>query len=135
MDSLTTILVALTAGASDGISNVTSQAISDSYNGLKQLLFARFDEQTELKSVLTQLEQHPKSDARQAVLKEELEKIDARELDSIAHEAEPLIKLLNASEEGTRCVQLASGNYISQASGNSTATVNVTSKLSDSSHE
>ncbi len=59
MDPLTLILTALTAGASASIQDTASQAIKDSYNGLKALILRKFSDQPKAQTALDEYRDDP----------------------------------------------------------------------------
>jgi hypothetical protein len=68
MDPLTLLTNALVAG----LSNVAKDAVKDSYNALKQYLQRKISNNNGAQEALKSLEKNPASEARQAVVKEEL---------------------------------------------------------------
>lgn len=73
MDPITTaILAALVAGATAGATDVGKKAIVDAYDGLKALIKMKFGVQSDLANAVANLEGKPDSEARQAMLQEEV---------------------------------------------------------------
>ena len=73
MDPIATaIIVAISAGAISGVSKVADQAIVDAYGKLKELLGKKFGAKSKIVKAVEDLEANPKSEARKAVMKEEV---------------------------------------------------------------
>ena len=61
MDALSLILTALTSGATASIKDTASQAIKDSYEGLKALIQHKFAEQPKAQAALVEYEEDPET--------------------------------------------------------------------------
>jgi hypothetical protein len=72
MDPVTSIVTALIAGAVAGLQPTVSQAVKDSYAGLKALIKRKYSQVS-----IDQLEANPQSEARRAVVIEDLQTTDA----------------------------------------------------------
>jgi hypothetical protein len=140
MEPITTAIVsAITAGAAVGAFDVgktavgdvysgAKQVIVDTYNGLKALITRKYGADSDLVDAIEGVEKRPDSDARKATLQEEVDRAKAEEDQEITGAAQKLLELLKAQPGGAELVQntqTAIGNYIAQASGGSTASVNV----------
>src|SRR5262249_16713222 len=68
----TSIVTALVAGAVAGLKPTVSQAVKDSYEGLKALIIRKYSHVS-----IDQLEAEPTSKARRAVVEEDLQKTEA----------------------------------------------------------
>jgi hypothetical protein len=82
MDPVSVIVAALAAGAAAGAKPTAEQAIKDAYAGLKGLIQRKWGQVN-----VSQLEAHPTSEARRAVVKEDLAQAEAgtdRELLALA---------------------------------------------------
>ncbi|RMF37505.1 MAG: hypothetical protein D6759_02260 [Chloroflexi bacterium] len=103
MDPITTIVTAVTAGAVAATKETVGQAVKDGYAGFKALLLRKFGEKTDLQGALQGVEKKPDSDARKAVLKEELEAAGAGQDGEVVRQAQALLDLLKAHglEPGT----------------------------------
>jgi len=94
MDPLTVIISALTAGAAAAAKDVVAQVIKDGYAGLKTLVVRRFGQKGDVETALEGVEKKPDSEARQGVLKEELEKAGAAQDTEVVRQAQALLALL-----------------------------------------
>ncbi len=86
MDPISVIVTALVAGAAAALKPMTEQAIKDAYAGMKGLIqrkHGRVD--------VAVLETDPASKARQAVVKEDLEKTSAGQDEELLREAKVLL--------------------------------------------
>ncbi len=72
MDPVSLVVAALVAGLTAGLTDTAKVAITDTYNALKARLQKKVETKDEAKEALTSVEKKPASEARQAVLKEEL---------------------------------------------------------------
>ena len=89
MDPVTDIVTALALGAAAGLTDVAKTGIKDSYNALKTLIQDRYHKVT-----LAPLEESPKSKARQAVVKEDLEDTAAGADNEVLQHAKSLLELI-----------------------------------------
>ena len=94
MDPLTVIISALTAGAAASAKDVVAQAVKDGYVGLKALIVRQFGQKADVEAALEGVEKKPDSEARQAVLKEELETAGAAQDAEVIRQAQALLDLL-----------------------------------------
>ncbi len=94
MDPLTVIISALTAGAAASAKDVVAQAVKDGYVGLKALIVRQFGQKADVEAALEGVEKKPDSEARQAVLKEELETAGAAQDAEVVRQAQALLELL-----------------------------------------
>ena len=90
MDPITIIVTAVTAGAVAASKDVAAQAVKDGYAALKALIVHKFGQKVDVAA----LEKGPKSEARQAVLKEELETAGATQDTEVVQQAQALLDLL-----------------------------------------
>jgi hypothetical protein len=98
MDPLTLILTALTAGASASIQDTASQAIKDSYSGLKALILRKFSDQPKTQTVLDEYEEDPdtyEKPLRKALSTSHLDQDE--ELITAAHQMMTLVQPQQAS--------------------------------------
>jgi len=73
MDPITTaILAAISARAITGVTKAIEQLLVDAYNKLKELLGKKFGSKSKVVKAVKDLEVNPKSEARKAVMKEEV---------------------------------------------------------------
>ena len=94
MDPLTVIISALTAGAAAAAKDVVAQAVKDGYVGLKDLIVRQFGQKADVEAALEGVEKKPDSEARQAVLKEELKAAGAAQDAEVVRQAQALLELL-----------------------------------------
>jgi hypothetical protein len=95
MEPVTTmILTALVAGAVAATKDVAAQAIKDAYEGLKKLVVRRLGKKADVEGAMEGVEKRPDSEARKAVLAEELETTKAAEDAEIVDKAKALLALL-----------------------------------------
>ena len=94
MDPLTVIISALTAGAAASAKDVVGQAVKDGYAGLKALIVRQFGQKADVEAALEGMEKKPDSQARQGVLKEELETAGAAQDAEVIRQAQALLDLL-----------------------------------------
>ena len=99
----TTIVAALVAGAVAATKDVTAQAIKDAYEGLKGLIVKKLGKKADVEEALEKVEARPDSEARQAVLQEEMEMAQAGEDAEVVAQARELLALLKKEgvEAGT----------------------------------
>ena len=120
------IVTALLGGLAASAGKVASKAVEDAYGALKALLVRRLGEKSEAAEAVAKLEAKPDSEGRKATVAEELTAAkvsDDPELLEAARRLQAALEQLPA--EGRAHVQHAVGNYIAQASGGSTAKVDV----------
>jgi hypothetical protein len=123
--TFTVIVAALSAGAVTGAGKVVENTIVDAYQGLKSVLRRKFGDDSGVVGAVDTLEQKPDSEARKALLQEEIEAAGVDSDEEIRQAARKLRDLIAAQPDGERHIQYAVGSYIAQADRGSTATVNV----------
>jgi hypothetical protein len=86
MDPISMIVMALVTGAAAALKPMTEQTIKDAYAGVKGLI------QRKYRSVnVTMLEADPASKSRQDVIKEDLEKTNAKQDEELLHHSQALL--------------------------------------------
>jgi len=127
MDPITTAIVAaLTAGATAGATDTVKKAITDGYESFKSLIKRKLSN-GEVTEAMDKLDANPQSPARQGVLAEEIAKTTATKDPELLAAANALLNIVRALPQGEQHIQqIAHGVGIAQASGGSTATVNMT---------
>lgn len=91
MEPITAIATAIALGAAAGLQGTAEQAVRDAYTGLKALIQRRYAAVD-----LTQLEKAPSSDARQAVLREELAEAGADKDEEVLRGVRALMEIVSA---------------------------------------
>jgi hypothetical protein len=120
------IVTAFIGGVAAESGKVATKAVADSFRALKELLVRKLGDKSEAAVALTKLEDKPDSDGRKATLAEELKDAKVEDDPELVQAARRLQAALDQLPTESRAhVQHAVGNYIAQASGGSTATVNV----------
>jgi hypothetical protein len=99
MDPITIIATAVVAGAAAASKDVAAQAVRDAYAGLKALIVRRFGGEADVEDAVQGVEKKPESDAREAVLKEELEGAGADQDAEVLKQAQALLELLEKHNE------------------------------------
>jgi phage terminase small subunit len=123
--TFTAIVAALSAGVATGAGKVVENALVDAYQGLKSTLKRKFGDDSEVVKAVDTVEEDPKSDWRQGMLKEMLERAGADQDPEVRKAAEELREQVKRQPGGEQHVQYARGNYIAQADRGSTAEVRV----------
>lgn len=134
MDPITTaIIAAAAAGVASSAGEVSKQAVLDAYNGLKTLIQRKFGTDSDLAEAVEKVELKPDSQARQALLQEEVAAAQADEDPELQEAAQTVLAQMKQEPQLANYVQqIAAGNYIAQASHGGSATVNVNTPSEDS---
>lgn len=109
MDTVTLILTALSAGASAGLKDTASQAVKDTYNGLKTLIQNKFAGKPTAELALVEYEADP--DTYEKPLKKALTEVHVDQEKDIIEAAQQLMTLVQPQ-------QAAMGKYNIQITGN-----------------
>ena len=118
MDPITAaIIAALTTGAVSGVTKVAEQTISDAYGKLKELLGKKFGAKSKVVKAVKDLEANPKSEARKAVVKEEVTAAKADKDADLLKAAQTLLKTIKAKPGGEQIVQMAMRDQNIQIAG------------------
>jgi hypothetical protein len=126
MDPVTTaILAALSAGAIDGITEMSKTVITDAYQKLKSLLITKFGAQSKVVTAVDDLEEEHDSKGRQLTLQEQLAKVQANQDQELIQAAQVLLHELLSQPGGEQHIQSIVGNYNAQVFGSGSASVNV----------
>jgi hypothetical protein len=96
MDPLTSIVTALVAGAAAALKPTVEQVIKDTYAGLKALITRKYATVN-----VDLLEQNPSSETRQAVVKEDLEKVAAAQDAEVLAQAQALLDTIKTHAPAT----------------------------------
>ena len=126
MDPITAAIVAaISAGAIGGLTEVSKTALTDAYAKLKALLVKKFGHESEVVQAVEQVEAKPASDARKALLAEEVTAVKADQDRDVLALAQAVQQVLASSTEHGGHSQTATGSYIAQADRGSTASVHI----------
>jgi hypothetical protein len=118
MDPITTaILAAISAGAIAGVTKAGEQAIVDAYGKLKELLGKKFGAKSKVVKAVKDLEANPNSEARKAVIREEVATAKADHDKDLLQAAQSLLKSVKALPGGTQIIQTAMGDQNIQIAG------------------
>jgi hypothetical protein len=121
----TAILAAVAGGLAQAAGETVSTAVADAYGALKSLLRRRFGNDSPVATAVDQLEAKPDSQARQALLREELAACGADRDPDLVNAARSLLDELAKLPGGEAHIQQATGSYIAQADRGGTAGVYV----------
>jgi hypothetical protein len=111
MDPITLILTALGSGAIASLKDAASQAVKDTYNGLKTLIYNKIAGKPDAETALAKYEKKP--DVWKAALEDELKEAQVFQDKAIIEAAEKLMTLIQPQ-------QAAQGKYNVQITGNVT---------------
>jgi Het-E N-terminal domain len=127
MDPITTAIVAaITAGAATGATDVAKKTIVDGYEALKALVKKKFGGNSEVADAIEKLQTKPDSAGRRETLAEEVKASKAAEEPDLLAAARLLLESIKGMPNGEQHIQqVAQGTGIAQASGGSSATVNM----------
>jgi hypothetical protein len=89
MDSLTSLVTALAAGAGAALKPTVEQAVKDGYAALKGLIHRKYGRVN-----IDLLEQDPASEGRRTVVKEDIEKTDAPNDEELLDTAQALLEAI-----------------------------------------
>ena len=135
MGPLTSIVMALAAGAAAGIEPTVAQAVKDAYAGLKALIMRKYaNVNVEL------LAQSPTSDTRRQVVMEDLASVAAEKdeellhlakmlLDAVQHSAPAVIGAIGVSLEDIRGASLTIEDVMATGTGVKASRVEVSGDL------
>lgn len=130
MDPITSAIVAaISAGALGGLTEVGKTALTDAYGKLKALLVKKFGHESDVVQAVAQVEAKPASQARKAMLAEEVAAVRADHDAELLQIAQTVLQALQSSSENAGHMQTATGNYIAQADRGSNASVNIGRQL------
>jgi hypothetical protein len=112
MEPVSLILTALAAGAAAAAKDTASQAIKDSYNGLKSLIQKRFADQPKAELALSEYEQD--AETWEKPLQKSLAEAGADKDEELIRHAQQVLKLVNPQQasQGKYNVQIGEGKGI-----------------------
>ena len=93
MDPITIIVLSLTLGMSEGLKSTAEQAVKDAYAGMKNFIKNKYSNVN-----IDLLESNPASKARQDVVKEELQDVEANNDTELLKKAKRLLELFENLE-------------------------------------
>jgi hypothetical protein len=123
------VTLAILAGLSAVTHSVADNAITESYEELKDVIKKKFGDKSELVKSIIQLENKPESNARRQLVQEEVGDSRADRDPEILQAAQSLLEHLRSDEDGEQIIQIAAGNYIAQADRGGTATIRILRRL------
>ncbi|MBE9037578.1 hypothetical protein [aff. Roholtiella sp. LEGE 12411] len=106
MDIITTAIVA-------ALANLSKEAIKDSYNALKAALKKKFGSESELVDAVDKLEKKPDSEARKAIVQEEVEVAKVNNDPSLLQLAQNLLDKIKEQPEGQEIINQTQTNTVS----------------------
>ena len=114
MDPVTLIVAALVAGLTAGLTDTAQSVVKDMYDALKERLQKKIEGHQEAQTALGTLENKPASEARQAVLKEELAGLDIVKDAELIDLAKLLLEKIDAegAEQGKYNITIASAQGV-----------------------
>jgi Na+/phosphate symporter len=121
MDPVTLVALAIATGAVLGLKETASEVVKDTYKALKKRLLKKHGDQAEVGDAVKKVEAAPNSEARQALLKEELAKTD------VANDA----KLLELAKQ----LLAAAGQDVDQTTGQTITIVGDKSRITQVSQQ
>lgn len=112
MDPVSIILAALTAGASAAAKDTASQAIKDTYAGLKKLVLKRFEKKPQAEMALEEYEKD--EDTWKKPLQKALVEVKADQDEVIVRQSQQVLKLVSPQQaaRGKFNVQIGEGKGI-----------------------
>ena len=112
MDPTSLLLTALATGAAAATKDTASQAVKDTYAGLKALIQKRFANKPQAQLALTEYEQD--GDTWKKPLQKSLVEVGADLDDAIIRKAQQLLKLVNPQQasQGKYNVQIGEGKGV-----------------------
>ncbi|MFP4344024.1 MAG: hypothetical protein ACLFU8_04945 [Anaerolineales bacterium] len=90
MDPLNLIVTAVVTGSTVGLHHTTAAAVKDAYRALKHYFLERYTG-TEVLDAVQSVEGKPRSEARQALLREELAQVGAHRDEELVHAAQAFL--------------------------------------------
>lgn len=115
MDPITLAILAAIAGGA--VSGVTGQITAGAYIKLKELLGKKFGADSKVVHAMKELETNPKSEARKAVVKEEVVAVKADQDVELLKAAQELLKMIKDLPDGAQIIQTAIGDQNVQVAG------------------
>lgn len=117
MDLITTAMMA-------ALANLSKDAIKDSYNALKSALKKKFGSESDLVDAVDKLEKKPDSEARKAMLQEEIEVAKVNEQPEILQLAQDLLNKIQEQPSGQQVIsQTISNVKYAATSGSGNASI------------
>ncbi len=99
MEPVTTaVIAAVTAGATNGLTEIAKVAISDGYTGLKSLLIRKFGIESPVIKSIQDIEEKPSSPGRRQTLDEEIKEANIGNDQEILHAIKTLKKVMERND-------------------------------------
>ena len=99
MEPVTTaVIAAVTAGATNGLTEIAKVAISDGYTGLKSLLIRKFGIESPVIKAIQDIEEKPSSPGRRQTLDEEIKEANIGNDQEILHAIKTLKKVMERND-------------------------------------
>lgn len=102
MDPVTLVITALVAGLTAGLTETAKAAVKDMYDDLKKHLQTKVEPHPDARQALENVTAKPESKPRQAVLAEELEKLEIGADPKLLELAKKLLEQLQSQENGPK---------------------------------
>lgn len=106
MDIITTAIVA-------ALANLSKEAIKDGYNALKTALKKKFGSESELVDAVDKLEKKPDSEARKAIVQEEVEVAKVNDDPNLLELAQNLLDKIKEQPGGQEIINQTQTNTVS----------------------
>ena len=124
MDPVTTAIVAaLAAGVASGATEVGKKVIVDAYEALKTVIKEKYGDNSDLAEAVVNVEEKPSSEARKAVLQEEVETTQAHQDPDVLKAAQALLDNLEDQPGASTIIHQQAGDnavQIGQVGGDAT---------------
>jgi len=111
MDPVSLITTAIVTGAALGLAETASQAVKDTYSGLKALIVRKFGSDSTPSKVIEAIEMDPDLERLRKRLAEALADVNAGELDELREVAQQLLDQAQEQSDHT-------AKYVTQIMGN-----------------
>ena len=100
IDTINTIVSAISIAATAGLKSTAEDAVKDAYTAFKALLLRKFGKSGDTADAVEKVEKKPDSEGRKATLKEELTAAGAHEDKEVVARAAELLELLESTSPG-----------------------------------
>lgn len=121
MDPITAAIIgAVASGLAAGTTDTAKKVVADAYEGLKSLIKRKFGSESKVAQAVAYVEANPQSEARKAVLQEEVATAKADRDEELVAAANALIEQIKSLPQGQQYIKqntqtaTGSGNYQAQ---------------------